>query len=183
LRSSSSPAKSASSLEQNQRDNDVRRRAQASRVFIAAPRDEGRQAIAHARNTSALPVYSVRIRYGTPSGGMTEPEYLATIMPGESAPAGRLFDEPDEALRLAVLTFRDAAGIEWIRTPDGELWEPSPMREDPRELAEFKLSTPDGPGVGDSLAIDTLLNAWKSSPRRASRRAPMKHRRTAGALH
>jgi len=114
-------------LEQNKRDTDERRKAQASLVFLAAPRDAAHPLIAYAHNGSGQPVYDTSVRYATTASDLSEPEYLGTIMPGESAPSARQFADVGEALRLAVLMFRDAAGINWIRTPDGNLWEdPSP---------------------------------------------------------
>jgi hypothetical protein len=109
-------------LEQNKRDTDERRRAQAARVFLGAPPDEGALVSPYARNASDLPVYEARIRYGGPGADLSEPEYLGTLWPGDMASAERQFSSP-EALLHTVLTFRDAAGIRWMRFPDGELGE------------------------------------------------------------
>lgn len=112
-------------LEQNQRDTDERRRAQAARVFLGAPHTPGFPLSPYVRNASEFPIYDARIRYGTPDGGLSDPEYLGTVMPGDTTSAEHRFSDADEALKYTALTFRDAAGIRWIRWPDGALWEPN----------------------------------------------------------
>lgn len=53
-------------LEQNKRDADQRRRAQAARVFFGAPR-EGDPVSPYVKNASEFPVYSVDVWYFDPS--------------------------------------------------------------------------------------------------------------------
>jgi hypothetical protein len=111
-------------LEQNKRDTDERRRAQAARVFLGAPPDEGNHVSPYVRNASDFPVYGVRIRYYE-SGKLSDPEKLGTVMPGDFAAAKRQFPTTGKALEHTILTFRDAAGLRWVRMPDGEFWESS----------------------------------------------------------
>jgi hypothetical protein len=105
-------------LEQNQRDTDERRRSQASRVFIGAPPDEGLLVHPYARNASDFPVYNAQVWYNEP-GSITGPDDLGVIMPGETRYAPSSFRH-DDALKHAFLLFRDAEGIDWIRTPTGQ---------------------------------------------------------------
>jgi hypothetical protein len=111
------------SLEQRRRDMDERRRSQAVRVFVGAPPGLTNDMEMFARNASEFPVYDVRIWY-LQSDGLGVGEKLGTIMPGAQKQArkrGRL-----DAVAKAVLTFRDAAGVRWIRLPDGAVSEQEP---------------------------------------------------------
>jgi hypothetical protein len=108
-------------LEQAKRDTDERRRAQASRVFLGAPPDEGTIVSPYARNASDFPVYDAQVWYVEP-GTITGPDILGIILPGQTSPAMRAFDPP-EALTYAYLTFRDAEGIYWTRGPAGDFRE------------------------------------------------------------
>lgn len=129
-------------LGQAKRDTDERRRAQASRVFLAAPRDEVRLVSPYAHNASELPVYNAEIRYGGPDGGLrvlSESEILGMIMPGETASATRQFPA-DEALKFALLTFRDAAGLRWVRSPEGALFEWTSAEQFYRDLVQYRES-------------------------------------------
>ncbi len=105
-------------LEQNKRDTDERRRAQASRIFIGAPPDEGLLVHPYARNASDFPVYNAQVWYNEPSR-ITGPDDLGVIMPGETRYAPSSFRH-DDALKHTFLLFRDAEGIDWIRTPTGQ---------------------------------------------------------------
>lgn len=73
-----------------------------------------------ARNASEFPVYDARIRY-LQGGGLTSPELLGNIMPGTQKQVRK--NGRRDAVATAVLTFRDAAGISWIRMPDGSVTE------------------------------------------------------------
>jgi hypothetical protein len=120
-------------LEQNKRDADERRRAQAARVFLGTPPDQGPPVSPRARNASEFPVYDTKFWYVNPSSDLSAPEYLGTIMPGDISSAERLFSV-DQALKYTALTFRDAAGIHWVRWPDGALQEVSRAPESGAEL-------------------------------------------------
>jgi hypothetical protein len=111
-------------LEQNQRDIDDRRRAQASRVFLSVTRDDNAGTLPnpYVRNASDMPVYEARIWPGTGTATGEEIENLETILPGETIPATRWLTA-GAAARFTILTFRDAAGRYWKRYPNGHLVE------------------------------------------------------------
>ncbi len=82
---------------------------------------------AHVVNTSDQPLYDAELRWhrGSESHGEPNPEPLPTIMPGGDITRGRDFPpDTNMAVSGAVLRFRDAAGITWMRRPDGGLTEP-----------------------------------------------------------
>lgn len=107
-------------VEQNKRDIDERRRAQAVRVFIGAPQGSTNDMEMFAKNASEFPVYDAQIRY-LRDGGLTGPESLGSIMPGTQKHVRK--HGRRDAVATAVLTFQDAAGINWIRMPDGSVTE------------------------------------------------------------
>jgi hypothetical protein len=104
-------------------DAEDRRRAQAARVFVGAPRDPVRLVGAYAKNASDFPIYEAQLWY-LGSGGLSEPDDLGTILPGE-APSGPERYGFDETLVRTILTFRDANSVRWIRIPGGVLEEQS----------------------------------------------------------
>jgi hypothetical protein len=124
-------------LEQNERDTDERRKAQAARVFLATPRDNEYSPSPYVRNASELPIYDAEVRLSGLEAGHTQS--LGTIMPGIEVPVSHVLN-PDQAVRPAILTFRDAAGITWGRMPDGRLFETLPPEEPPasRIPSEFE---------------------------------------------
>jgi hypothetical protein len=132
-------------LEQANRDIDERRRAQAVRVFLGVEADGTRPVIPYARNASEFPVYSAKIWYWAGktegSGEVTGSDPPGDIMPGQTKPASQAIS-PDEPRKHAFLTFRDAQGVYWIRTPSGEVWEASHLSEadDIRALATTRLT-------------------------------------------
>jgi hypothetical protein len=118
-------------LEQNKRDTEERRKAQATRVFLATPRDEGNPVSFYVRNASDLPIHYAEIQYnGQPGSWPRESENLGTIMPGEEVSAKRQFPPGEASLAVAAfLTFRDAAGMNWYYRTDSGLseWHPPPV--------------------------------------------------------
>lgn len=78
-------------------------------------------------NSSGEPAYDAELRWhlGTAPHGDPNPEPIGTLMPASPIDSrGRVF--PDDAnLEVcgAVLTFRDAAGVRWMRRSDGGLSE------------------------------------------------------------
>jgi hypothetical protein len=116
-------------FDQHERDVSERRIAQAARVFIVVS-----TASPSVKNASDLPVFDVQFWYSEP-GGASGPDDLGRIMPGDmvglpSAVARRIATDsrpaaPEDALARTILTFRDAAGLRWIRMPDGVLEEQS----------------------------------------------------------
>jgi hypothetical protein len=135
------------SLAERKREAYDRKRAQASRVFIEEERHSyinDRQVITggsawiglKVMNGSDEPVYEAELRWhlGTAPHGDPDPEPIGTVMPHQDVAKRRVFPQ-DANLEIcgAILTFRDAAGIKWTRSPDGDLTEqpstiPPPLR-------------------------------------------------------
>jgi hypothetical protein len=127
--------------EQRERNAEQRRRAQASQVFmweehhahdprigstLRELKGAHPTAYAHVKNTSAQPVYEAEFRWhrGSERHGDPNPEPLGIIMPGVEISKVRDFPPgTNMAASGAVLSFRDAAGMTWIRRPDGGLVE------------------------------------------------------------
>jgi hypothetical protein len=110
-------------LDQHDRDVAERRIAQAARVFTVVPSDPVETVTPSAKNAIDLPVFDVQFWYSQP-GGASGPDDLGRIMPGDMAGTSQSFS-PDDAVARTILTFRDAAGVSWIRMPDGALEEQS----------------------------------------------------------
>jgi hypothetical protein len=111
-------------LEQNKRDIDERRRAQASRVFLVEPPEDAAPSVQPSvHNASDLPVYYAMI-WASFGLGDSRPEHqnLGTIMPGGTASPAQPFSAY-ELIGGTVLTFNDTAGAYWARWPDGVLAE------------------------------------------------------------
>jgi len=75
-------------------------------------------------NTSHQPVYDTQLRWhrGSAGHGWPNPEPLGTVMPSGEIKRTRRFPlGTNMAVSGAVLTFRDAAGVTWMRRPDGAL--------------------------------------------------------------
>ena len=120
------------SLDQRKREAETRRKAQASRVYMwqeRAPKetfDSPSEVRALARNASDQPVYDAELywRHGSAGHGDPNPEPLGAIMPDSETFSDREFpDDSNMDACGAILRFRDAAGIKWIRRPDGGLVE------------------------------------------------------------
>ena len=138
------------SLEERTRDTAERRRAQASRVFIWTetgpdPRltdaqiEKGvpwRETVtAHVNNTSDQPIYCAELVWDDSStplaevAGRSGAERLPVfLLPGSDAAQTR---QAGPETRAVVLRFRDAAGVIWLRGPEGDLVDLSepPTRE------------------------------------------------------
>ena len=135
------------SLARLEREAAERRRAQASQVLFwderlpadpaitsaigyagAAEAIDGGQhrpvAVAHVKNNSPLPVSRLEFRWHLGIVRIGQPDQLSQLLPGAEEQSTRPVDPGDGELRYeAVLTFRDAAGVTWRRTPDGSLEE------------------------------------------------------------
>ena len=123
------------SLAERQRAAEEQRKAQASKVFIVEAEGLSRPpsgppavpfVVARAVNSSDQPVYDVEFywRRGSAGYGEPNPEPLGILMPGEREEKSRDFPgETNMAVSGAILRFRDAAGVRWIRRPDGGLSE------------------------------------------------------------
>jgi hypothetical protein len=148
-------------LGQSKRDIAERRRAQASRVFSAAVGDPPRPPRLinpYAHNASDLPIYDTQIWYAEPGGGISGPENVGMIMPGGEATAGEVFVFGD-ALQTITLTFRDAAGVLWVRLPGGHLTEqarPTP-RDSIAAALEAVSSGPLAPPAGKANQATSRL--------------------------
>lgn len=134
------------SLDERKRDAELRHRDQAARVFMNELRedyedyrkDSSRIPVAsltgitsptvhaHVTNSSDQPIYDAELRWHRGSGGYGEPnpEPLGILMPGDQTLRTRGFPMGTNLEAAgATLRFRDAAGITWIRRPDGGLTE------------------------------------------------------------
>jgi len=128
------------SLAERKRETEQRHRSQASRVFIreegsgSDPRvSQAQRAMgaiagplvtAHVKNRSDQPIYDAEICWHRGSAEHSEPnpEPLGTIMPGPEVTRMRDFPPgTNMAASGAVLRFSDAAGVRWLRRPDGYL--------------------------------------------------------------
>jgi hypothetical protein len=131
------------SLKERKRQAELARGYQARRVFLTKEpfggRTSGRSAgdirgigaklpsvTATAYNTSDQPIYDAEFRWhlGSAAYGDPNPELIGTLLPGAEHSSAREFP-PGANLEAsgAVLCFRDAAGAEWMRRPDGGLTE------------------------------------------------------------
>jgi hypothetical protein len=125
------------SLADRKREAAARHRAQASCVLIAEMRHPyisdpavitGGTAYIEARisNDSGEAIYDAELRWhqGSAPYGEPNPEPLRMLIPHDGVYGRRVFPR-DTNLDVcgAVLTFRDAAGVRWMRKSDGELTE------------------------------------------------------------
>jgi hypothetical protein len=126
------------SLDARKREAAERRRAQASKVFIWEERTLGPTTItqtpgatgqdwwvtAHVSNTSDQPVYDLEFRWQQGAALSGQPDHIAQLLPGAEVQKARIAPLGAEVIHFgAVLRFRDAAGVNWLRRPDGELSE------------------------------------------------------------
>ena len=133
-----------------------RHRAQAAHVFIwqerklIAPSSEdasagvGARFFAYVRNASDQPAYDVCItwRLATLQPDVRGPRPV--LLPGVTMPPSEKLVTPEwpaerfEDVRAEV-TFRDAAGVRWLRRPNGELVEQEDDTPDPSRRREAPL--------------------------------------------
>jgi hypothetical protein len=119
------------SLEERKREGEQRRTAQAAKVFLVQKNSRNTsnmrmEANVFVRNASEMPVYDAELvwRRGSSMWGDPNPEPLGVILPGDSDRRLRQFAEDTNMdVSGAVLRFKDAAGVRWIRRPDGYLGE------------------------------------------------------------
>ena len=136
---------------QNQRDSSDRRKAQASRIFISVPSADARGDTVQpsVKNASDFPIYEAKFWYIGPGPTSLQPadpkDYLGTILPGHETHGWQHFAS-NEGLRHAIITFRDANNVYWIRMPGGVLEEQPARPERERVRAALqKLPTDLGP--------------------------------------
>jgi hypothetical protein len=127
-------------LKESKREAADRRRAQAARVFTGetplGPR--GLVRFARAENASDFPVFDVQSWYSR-DGDLTEYRDHGVILPGQYSDVWGGRNNAD-AIAHTVLAFRDAAGVRWIRMPDGTLKEQT--RDTARESVLVALGVP-----------------------------------------
>lgn len=113
------------SIDERRREAWQRRRAQAARIFIGAPRERDGWVRPSVKNASDFPIYEAKLWYISPDGLSVIPRddgYRGTIQPGAERPGPEPFPSK-EGLRRTILTFRDANNVFWIRMPGGALEE------------------------------------------------------------
>jgi hypothetical protein len=122
------------SLEERKREAEQLRSAQASRVWIALTAADYKSMVSDAAkaprldvtvvNSSEQPLYDAELHWYSASESHDAPSVqpLGTVLPGEKVRRDSPF--PPRAVMFhcsAVLTFRDASGVNWARTADGAL--------------------------------------------------------------
>ena len=117
------------SLAERKREAVERRNAQASQVHlalkvVARSREGGPEIEATVVNTSERqqPVYDGKLYWhlGPDSYGTPNPELLGTLLTSRDESRRREFPRgADPAACGAALSFRDAFGVNWVKTPDG----------------------------------------------------------------
>lgn len=127
-------------VKQSNREADERRKAQAKGVFIGVPPRSVRLVQPYAKNASDYPVFDAQFWYSGPSR-LSGPDDLGIIMPGPVGLNGRQMSY-DDALEHAILTFRDAEGVRWIRMPGGVLKEQTLDTPERSVLAELETPSP-----------------------------------------
>lgn len=138
------------SLATLERDEAERRKAQAARILFWDERTTRRQArirvlggdqpsaqvdpqqrihVAYVKNNSEFPISSLEFRWHLGTADIGQPDRILQLRPGGEESRSRPVDPGDGdpvvgLLRFeAVLVFRDASGVRWLRKPDGELLE------------------------------------------------------------
>jgi hypothetical protein len=145
-------------LEDRQRDLAERRRAQATRVFTGVTGD--RPACPYAKNGSDFPIFDAQLWFPEPEG-VSGPDDLGTIVPGGTVRTSRPL-YPDEPLSVTIIAFRDAAGIRWIRTPDGAFKEQSGTITHVSVLTALGVEVPrPHPGSPGPEGAHNLLTAFR----------------------
>jgi hypothetical protein len=126
-------------LEQSKREALERHRAQAARVFTGIPPVQGQPVIPYAVNASDFPIYDAQLWYLDDRGHSYADlrEDIGMISPGDNVVVSTSFQSKDVALTHTVFTFRDAAGVRWMRLPEGALEEQSGATAADSVLAMF----------------------------------------------
>jgi hypothetical protein len=113
---------------QTKRDIEQRRRAQAAQVFTwvgerSVHDGEASRPAACVRNSSGQPVYDISVGWGR-AGAETWP----VLLPGDENAARGAGSDVARGIVPIRIEFRDASGVRWRATSEGELTElpPSP---------------------------------------------------------
>lgn len=113
-------------------------------MFIGVPHGGVRLVQPYAQNASDYPVFDAQFWYTIPDG-ISGPDDLGVIMPGPVVQNGRQMPEA-EAREHAILTFRDAEGVRWVRMPDGTFKEQARATAHESALEALGLPMPVQPG-------------------------------------
>jgi hypothetical protein len=133
-------AEIAESLARLQRENDARRRAQASQIFIwtttstsgsvgwaAAAAASRPKTVAHVKNASDRPVYQLELTWKIGAAALPPPDRIPTLLPGEEKTRERdTHPGADHDPFGPDLQFTDAEGRRWLLTLGGSLSEAQP---------------------------------------------------------
>lgn len=133
------------SLAERQAEQGRQHRSQAEQVYITLTRTPGHRGsrpdedlafgarrpdiAAAVHNYSQQIIRDVQLQWhkGSASHGEPNPEPLGELIPGAQAERERQFPADADLEQCgAVVAFRDAAGIRWMRRPDGDLQEQAP---------------------------------------------------------
>lgn len=132
------------SLRERKRQAELSRGYQARRVFLTEETFGGRtggqggggirgigakppSVTATAHNSSDQPIYNVEFRWHRGVAAHGDPEMAGTVLPGQQVTRSANFPDGTTMERSgAVVRFTDAAGVRWIRRPDGYLTEEQP---------------------------------------------------------
>ena len=152
---------------QSQREADERRRAQAAQVFVGAPQPAQPNAgtVPYAKNASDLPIYDAQ--FWDDGTGTLNSDPLGVIMPGKkiSGSGSVIFPAREAAVSGVILTFLDAAGVRWIRMPDGLLNEQSCATARESVQAALEHNLPDGYDRQDDQITGSVADAIVVYPR------------------
>jgi hypothetical protein len=159
-------------VRESERQADERRIAQAAQVFTGSPQPAGAGAgtVPYAENASDLPIYDAKFWYpgvsGVP-GGLSAPDELGVIMPRKKirGTGSVIYSSRELAVSDVILTFRDAAGVRWIRMPDGALNQQSCATARQSVLAALEHNLPDGYERQDDQITGSVVDAIVVNPR------------------
>jgi len=117
------------SLKERKRESERQRREQASFAFLTQavnPDVSGEPWVSvTVVNATNRPVYDAELVWRRGSSRHGEPEPLGTLLPDDGGQYQRFFPHGSRLGAIgAVLFFRDAAQVKWVRRPDGYLAEP-----------------------------------------------------------
>jgi hypothetical protein len=126
-------------------------------VFIGAARYAGDREdevtfSAQVVNASDFLVYDVQLWHGD----IHHPYDFGPVLPGENPDTedGEFVSELDAILKV-VLTFRDAAGVRWVRMPDGTLSEQNRDTAQQTVFAALGVRMPESVGHEDQTQPDS----------------------------
>jgi hypothetical protein len=146
------------SLAERKREAEQRKRSQASKIFMSLELETEPSALGRLTvvNTSDQPVYAAEAQwyYATVPIRAVARSYMGTILPGDrrtdawTPPRGEAYSGIGPYDRDAFLTFRDNAGVTWMRKQSGDLAEVPPGESERivRSMLELRPMTEEQPG-------------------------------------